>query len=429
MERFQQYIQSISGVLGNQSRVGPMGEYCSGLMLPLERKSIEPMAARLGPMDVESKHQSLHHFVADSAWSDDAVLKKVFDWVSPLLFKDDDEIFWIGDDTGFKKQGKHSVGVARQYLGMLGKQDNGQVAVSISVATGCGSLPIAYQLYLPKEWAEDIPRRKKAGVPEEIQFQTKPQIALAQMRRAKENGLRTGIALFDAGYGDDTEFREGITALGMEYAVGIRPGTTAWALDRHPLPPKKYSGKGAMPKLLRRDSTHAPLNVKEIAINLSKRMYRTVEWREGTNQTLSSRFAALRVRPAHRDYYLEEMRAEEWLLIEWPKDEAEPTKYFFSTLKENVTMERLVYVTKMRWRIERDYQELKQEVGLSHFEGRGWRGFHHHATLSIAAYGFLMSERLRTNSERKKKLLPFTEPSLPGGYIPRGSPASSTPRS
>ena len=422
--KFNRYIAHLSEGLGHVDRHAGLSGYCTGLMLPLSRKSVEPMAARVDPLHASARHQALHHFVAKSEWSDRAVMAGVRDWVMPSLGLDSG-CYWIIDDTGFPKKGKHSVGVARQYCGQLGKQDNCQVAVSLSLASAQGSIPIAYQLYLPKDWAADPVRRKAGGVPETQAFATKPEIALAQMRQAVAAGVPMGVVLADAGYGDETAFRDGITELGMLYAVGIRPATTVWAPGTAPLPPKVWSGRGMRPTRLRREPGNEPLAVKALAMTLSAKAWRTVTWREGTNNELSSRFAGVRVRPAHRDYLASEMRAEQWLLIEWPEGEAEPAKYFLTTAPEDATLEQMVFVTKVRWRIERDYQDLKQEFGLGHYEGRGWRGFHHHATLSIAAYGFLMAERLKTGSDAssKKNFAGRQVPAIPKDYIPRGSPA------
>lgn len=258
-------------------------------------------------------------------------------------------------------------------------------------------------------------------------FATKPAIALEQMRQAIAGGVPIGVVLADAGYGDETDFRDGITELGMLYSVGIRPGTTVWAPGTAPLPPKPWCGRGIRPTRLRWEPGNEPVTVKELAMSLPPANYRTVTWREGSGADLSSRFAAVRIRPAHRDYLGTAMRPEEWLLIEWPEEESEPVKYFLSTGPSDATMEQLVFVTKVRWRIERDYQELKQEFGLAHYEGRSWRGFHHHATLCIAAYGFLVSERLNQSSSKKNCARPEA-PSLPEDYIPRGSHASSATR-
>lgn len=419
------YLERLCGALGHMDRRISLKDYCQGLMLPIARKSVEPLAAHINPTQVRAKHQSLHHFVAKSAWSDTAVLASVCDQVKPLLAADTG-YYWIVDDTGFPKKGKHSVGVARQYCGQLGKQDNCQVAVSLSLATELGSLPIAYQLYLPKDWASDPVRRRVAGVPEAIAFATKPEIALEQLRGALASGTPPGVVLADAGYGDETAFRDGITELGMLYAVGIRPATTVWAPGTAPLPPRQWSGRGNRPTRLRREVGNEPVSAKALALSLPSQAFRQVTWREGSNAELSSRFAALRVRPAHRDNEGTRMRAEEWLLIEWPETDTEPLKYFLSTAPDDATLEQIVFVTKMRWRIERDYQELKQEFGLGHYEGRGWRGFHHHATLCIAAYGFLTTQRLNHPGVKKNSTEPET-PALPNDYVARGSRASATP--
>ena len=428
-KEFEHYIAHLSEGLGHADRHAGLKGYCTGLMLPLARKSVEPMAAGLDPLHVSARHQALHHFVARSEWSDAAVLERVRDWVAPSLGLEGG-CYWIVDDTGFPKKGRHSVGVARQYCGQLGKQDNCQVAVSLSLASARGSVPVAYQLYLPQDWADDPVRRQAAGVPEEVAFATKPAIALEQMRQALGQGVRPGVVLADAGYGDETAFRDGITALSLLYAVGIRPATTVWAPGTAPLPPKAWVGRGARPTKLRRESGNEPVSVKALAMGLEPQAWRTVTWREGTNEELSGRFAALRVRPAHRDYLQTAMRAQEWLLIEWPEGDNEPAKYFLSTAPEYATLEQLVFVAKMRWRIERDYQDLKQDFGLSHYEGRGWCGFHHHATLSIAAYGFLMAQRLKMGSSAagiKKNFTQRPVPVVPEDFLPRGSPARPAP--
>lgn len=370
-----------------------MENYTKGLMLPIERKSVEPMAARLAPGNVRQMHQSLHHVVADAAWSDDAVLRQVRRQVLPAMMRKHALAAWIVDDTGFPKKGTHSVGVARQYCGQLGKQDNCRVAVSVSLATEEASIPAAYQLYLPETWANDKERRKQAGVPQEISFQTKPDIALAQIQALVHEDVPRGVVLADAAYGDDSGFREGLVSLELCYAVGIKSSTTLWPPGIVPLPHRPKGKMGRPPRLLRRDKQHQPLTAKELALCLSATDLRRVSWREGTRGMMHSRFAALRVRTAHRDYWHKEPHPEQWLLIEWPRTEKEPTKYWLSNLPSSIALRKLVAIAKLRWRIERDYEELKQELGLGHFEGRNWRGFHHHATLAIAAYGFLVQER------------------------------------
>jgi SRSO17 transposase len=267
----------------------------------------------------------------------------------------------------------------------------------------------------------DRARRRKVGVPKEVTFKTKSAIALEQLRWACAAGLPHGVVLMDAGYGTDTNLRTDITALGLSYVAGIQPQTSVWAAGTGPQRPKTWSGYGRPPKLLRRDGKHYPISVKKLALGLPSQAWRKITWREGTAEALSSRFARVRVRAAHRDYWLAESRPEEWLLIEWPEGEKSPTKYWFSTLPADIRFRQLVDTAKLRWRIERDYHELKQEVGLGHFEGRGWRGFHHHATLCIAAYGFLISEREMISPSGPRSTWPFKEITIPETGRPRGS--------
>jgi SRSO17 transposase len=354
------------------------------------------------------------------------VLSRVRDWVTPGLGLDTGR-YWIIDDSGHPKYGKHSVGVAHQYCGNVGKTANCQVAVSLSLATTQGSVPLDYRLYLPKDWVDDRARRAKTGVPEDAVFVTKPQIALTQIKHAVADGVPAGVVLADAAYGDETAWRDEITVLGLSYMVGIRPATTVWAFGNEPLPPKPWRGRGAKPKLLRCAPGHEPVSVVEAAQRLPADVWQQVTWREGTNAPLTSRFACVRVRPAHHTHLASELRPEEWLLIEWPKQAQAPDHYWFSTGPADATIDHLVFVAKMRWRIERDYRELKQEFGLSHYEGRNWRGFHHHATLCIAAYGFLTAHRLTHQNSQKNAAISEVL-ALPHDYVPRGRPTGTATR-
>jgi SRSO17 transposase len=297
--------------------------------------------------------------------------------------------------------------------------------VSLSIATGGASLPIAYRLYLSKEWAEDAKRREKAEVPKDIEFQTKPEIALDQIRAAVAAGVAGGVILADAAYGINTEFREGLTELKLAYVVGVQSSMAVWEPGKQPLPAKPRGKMGRPSRLLQRTADHQPVSVKQLAMSLPSGAFKTIRWREGTERKLRSRFAAVRIRPAHRDYEKAEPRTEEWLLIEWPRNDAEPTKYWISTLPAPTPLKALVKMAKHRWIIERDYQELKQELGLGHFEGRNWRGFHHHATLCIAAYGFLVAERNRFSPSARAGHLGFVTPGPAPDFRPRGSPHSS----
>ena len=412
--RFDAYVGELASRLCHADRVGPFTDYCIGLLLPGERKSVEPMAARLAPEKVGAKHQSLLGFIGESGWSDDAVLSGIRDYTLQKIEMSQPITAWIVDDTSHLKKGIHSVGVGRQYCGRIGKVDNCQVAVTLSVANEQASLPVMYRLFLQEDWCKDRERCRKAKVPDGVRYQTKVEISLEQMMDALSQNIRPGVVLADAGYGYDSKFREGVSALTLMYCVGIHSDAMVWPSGCLPLPPRPWLGRGRPPSRPQRDDDHQPISAKDFAKTLPASAWHTITWREGSNTALSSRFAAVRVRSGHGDDdSLIEKRPEEWLLIEWPETEEDPIKFWMSTLPSNTTIEQLVCWAKMRWRIERDYEELKSEIGLSHFEGRGWRGFHHHATLCIAAYAFLVAERAAippsgpaTTTFRQKSALP-----------------------
>jgi SRSO17 transposase len=412
--RFIRFVERLGRVIGRASRLEPLRDYCTGLLLPGDRKSVEPMAARTAPARTAAQHQSLLHFIGNAPWSDEKVLGEVRAEVLPTIERREPIQAWIIDDTSFPKQGKKSVGVQHQYCGQLGKQANCQVAVSLSLANHHASLPVAYRLYLPKVWADDMARRDEADVPEDIVFKTKPEIALEQIRWACQADLPRGPVLGDVAYGNDSHLRAGVSALGLSYVFGIQSNTLVWPSDQGPRrrgKPLNNTGRRDEPDLI---------SAKKLALALPKRAWRTIKWREGSVDGLSSRFARVRVGVGHNQLIPESL-VREWLLIEWPEGEAEPTKYWLSTLPAKISFHRLVDFAKLRWRIERDYQELKQEVGFGDFEGRGWRGFHHHATLCIAAYGFLVSERETIPPSGPRPAALFQAPELPAGYRPRGS--------
>lgn len=422
-KRLTAYLEWLAQAVGHADRRAPLGNYCKGLLLDGERKSIEPMAARLAPDHVQRMHESLHHFVAQSPWSDAELLRQVRNYVLPAMQKQGPVVAWIVDETGWVKQGTHSVGVAHQYCGRVKRKANSQVSVSLSVATARASLPIAWRLYLPVEWAESPERRREAGIPEEVQFQTKPQMALEQIQQAVAEGVARGVVLADEVYGSNREFREGLVELKLRYSLAVRCVTTVWAGERQALPPKPWTGKGKPAIRLRRDAAHQPCTVEQLARRLPQPAWRQVSWREGSRGALRSRFAAVWVRPAYGDdRSAAGVQPEQWLLIEWPESEAEPIGYWLSNLPANTSLKQLVAITKQRWMIERDYEELKQEVGLGHYEGRNWRGFHHHATLCIAAYGFLVAERSRFSPSAEAGHLGLRAPWIPAGFQPRGSP-------
>jgi SRSO17 transposase len=267
-ERFGDYVERLGDALGHADRRAPLRAYATGLLLPGERKSVEPMAARVDPFRVGAAHQSLHHLVAKAAWDDAALLRAVRDYVLPAMLERGPIRAWLVDDTGLPKKGTLSVGVARQYCGQLGKRENCQVAVTLSVANEHASLPVAYRLYLPEGWAADPARRAMAGVPEAIAFRTKPEIALDQVRQAVADGVPPGVVVTDAGYGNDTDFRDGVTALGLPYVAGIQGSTSLWPPGTAPPPARPWSGRGRPPKRLRRDPEHQPLAAETVALAL-----------------------------------------------------------------------------------------------------------------------------------------------------------------
>lgn len=386
------YINEMVADMGRPERRHAMGLYLTGLLLDGERKSTQPMAIRLAKESEESEalRQRLQQCVAISAWSEHEMFRR-------LAVKLDAELPEIDalvvDDTGFAKKGEYSVGVARQYSGTLGRVDNCQVAVSLHLAGSRGSGCIDMRLYLPdKEWAANLEKRTTVGVPKEISFQTKWEIALQQVDAALVAGVRRHVLLADAGYGDATEFRTGLDARGLKYVVGVSGIPTIWRPGVVPVVPSRPPKRGRPPT--RPSAKEDPISVSDFATTLSKRSFRTVRWREGSKGTMEGRFAAFRIYSAERHTKKTRPPLEPlWLVIEDTGEEKRPFKFYLSNLAAETSLKRLVTLVKLRWRVERDYQELKQEIGLDHFEGRTWRGFHHHAALCAVAHGFLALRR------------------------------------
>ena len=421
LSALENYLTELCEHLGHVNRHQNFCDYLKGLLLVEGRKSVEPMAAALDPVNTRSKHQALHHFVADSPWSDQRILDKAWQWVEAHISAEEQR-YLIVDDTGIPKKGTHSVGVSHQYCGQLGKQANCQVAVSVSLASEKASVPVAWQLYLPKSWSEDRDRCDVVGVPENIGFSTKSQIALLQLQQSHERGIPQGIVLADAAYGNDHSFREGLDALGLSYVVGTKSNASVWGPGVHPIKPTLTKDQGRQSIRFKYTEGHRPESVKTIAMDLKDSAWQYIEWRAGTNDALGGWFTALRVRVAHRDNTRGTLRDEQWLLVEWPEDEGKPTRYWLSNLPKSTSLKHLIYTAKMRWHIERDYQELKDELGLNHYEGRNWRGFHHHATLCIAAYAYLVAQRIEESNGNKKNTRKRKKLTVPNDYIARGSP-------
>ena len=359
--------------------------YLRGLMLDGKRKSIEPMAARLEDGD----EQCLQQFVNQSPWPWEPVRRR-------LALRMDAEIepqAWVIDDTGFPKFGDKSVGVARQYCGALGKVGNCQVGVSISAVTPQASCPIDWRLFMPAEWDAD-PRRETCRVPEDVTHEPKWKLALQMIDELRDWGLRPPVVLGDAAYGDVTELRVGLAEREVDYVLDVKGSTSA--LPRSAIPERpRWSGMGRLPAARYRRPFDS---LAGLALAAGEKACVEVGWREGTRGPLSSRFVALRVRPANvklRRTYPDGELPLCWLLAEWPPDKEAPTDFWLSNLPADTPIERLVGLAKLRWRIEQDYRELKDALGLDHFEGRSYPGWNHHVTLVSVAHGFLTTERLR----------------------------------
>jgi SRSO17 transposase len=377
--------------LGNVTRRRWAEVYLRGLLLDGQRKSIEPMAQRLRDTDgaAADYEQALQQFINQSPWEDRPVRDRL---VRRVLAAVAGAGSVIVADTDFPKQGTSSVGVARQCCGTPAKVGNCQVAVTLQYATEQEVFALDAELYLPEEWGSDRDRLDTAGVPADIGYRPKWEIALALLRRAQANGLN-GTVLADSAYGDGTELRQALDDGGWPYCVGISSTLKVVAADHDfgQVPP--YSGKGRL--------TTRPARAQSVQkwARTRAKEFRRVTWREGSKGRMSSRFAAWRVRPAHRRSAGPEPLAACWLVVEWPEGEAEPTKYFFSKLAGDASLRRLVRTAKGSWWAEHSYKELKDELGLDHFEGRSWRGWHHHVTLVLLAYTFLVLRRRR----RRKK--------------------------
>jgi SRSO17 transposase len=394
--RFSDYIERLAKAVGHQDRQAPFKAYCTGLLLPGARKSIEPMAARLAPGGVSRMHQSLHHLVSDSPWPDDAVIREINKLVLPGMERQSPGVAaWIVGEQVFLKRGAHSVGTVRQPSFKHRRVANCRIAVTLILATWQAGLPVGWRLYLPESWLDDPQKRSKAGIPDDVQFQTKVELALSQIRRAAADRLPEGVVLSSAGYGSDPAFRTGVAGLAMKYVAEIQAPTIMW------LPGEPWKSAG------------------DLALAAPEQQWKDVVWSEGGERTRRSRFAAMQVNT--------ERNAQEWLLVEWPRGKPKPSGFWLSNMPPNTKLRDLVRYAKHYWTAERVYEELETELGLGHFEGRTWRGFHHHFTLCAAAYGFLASERCSWRPDARVGNLELDAPVLPQGFHPRGSRAAAAP--
>lgn len=385
--RLEDFIEEIGDILGNSRRRASFATYALGLLSDGERKSVEPIAARAcGKADsVDAVHQRLLHFLTDSTWSDAAVRRAAARYALAQMTREEPVEAWIVDDTGFLKQGKHSVGVQRQYTGSAGKITNCQVGVSLSAATASDHLPLDFELYLPKCWTENPARRKEARIPDEVEFKTKPQLALGMVRHALDAGVPPGVVLGDSAYGSSSDFRLELRRLGLHYSLAVDAKTTVFEVG-------EVVNRGG-----------ASISLRDLAFKLeAKGKFRRHTWRTGTKGELSARFAMRRVFPCREQRRDDHEWESVWLLIEWRDGEEEPANYFFSSLPEEATRKDLVRITMQRWRTERVYEDLKGELGLDHFEGRRFPGWHHHISVALCCYAFVVAERHRIFPLRTK---------------------------
>lgn len=386
--------------------------YLRGLMLDGRRKSIQPMAERLP----DGNEQNLQQFVNQSTWDPVPVRRRIAERMVPQIGPD----AWAVDDVSFPKDGDMSVAVAHQYCGALGKQANCQVAVSVHAVSDTASCPLQWRLFVPEEWAGDTPRRHKTGIPPEVGHREKWRLALDTIDELAGWGLTPPAVVADAGYGQNADFRDGLEGRGIGYVMAVRSDLTVHPQAARPTVPE-WSGNGRKPQPRHRDK---PSSVSVLAAGHGRQAFKEVTWREGSRGPMRSRFLALRVRPAgarvrrlartaataehgHWDGVLPEVT----LLVEWPEDAEAPTDYWLSNLPADTPPTELVRLAKIRWRVEHDYRELKHGLGLDHFEGRSWTGWHHHVTLVTAAHAFLTEQRLAPKADTADS--PSTSSSTP----------------
>jgi len=406
--RLSRFLHDLLEPMGRKERRHWARVYLEGLMLDGKRKSIEPMAARLGA-DV----QSLRQFVGQSPWAVEEVGRRLALKVVDLFSEAE---VWIIDDTSFPKAGKHSVGVARQYCGALGKVANCQVAVTLHWSSEETSCPLGWRLYLPQEWCQNPERLAQAKVPPEVKFRTKSELALELIDQMLTWGVPPQPVVADCFYGDEFNFREQLRHRHLSYAVQVESSTVAWDADPHiPFPAPKRTGRPRQhppEELLPR-----PRTLLHLAQNLPEDAWQSIEWREGSHGPQKSRFALLKVWAAHGwNAGNPPKRVAELLLIEWPEAEETPTKYWLAWFDGHIPgLRQIVRIARSRWRIELDYRELKGELGLDHYEGRHWSGWHHHVMLVSIAFAFLRIEQLRLKKNFWCDLAP--DPEIPASRL------------
>jgi SRSO17 transposase len=386
------FVDVASGLVRSEQRRNAE-LYARGLLEAGARKSLEPMVARLGGGPVE--YEALQHFLADSPWDpavvDRAVAERVCSAIEPTA--------WVLDDTGVAKDGRHSPGVKRQYSGTLGKIGNCQIAVSLHAVSAKGTVPLGFRLYLPEDWCQDPARRREAKIPADVEFQTKPALGGDLVARAAGWKIRRAPVLGDQAYGNDTKLRTRLHADGIDYVLSVGPECDVFDPGSvFAVPPRKRGSRGRAPSALATDSE--PRSIAELVAGLDPDVFQTVAFRDSDGRPIVSRFAFVRVIAAHPVTRDRQAPREEWLIVEWPDGHDAPTDHWISNLPADTEPEQLARLARLRWMIELDYKQLKGELGLGHYEGRSYLGFHHHCTLVTAAHGFLTLERADPNHPR-----------------------------
>ncbi len=393
-----QFLAELLPLLGRAERRQWGAVYVRGLLATSERKTAARMAARLPDGD----EQALQQLVGQSPWAWDPLRQRL---AQRMVRELQPVAAWVLDDTGFPKKGTHSVGVARQYTGTLGKVGNCQVAVSLHYATDEAAIPLTFQLYLPEAWLTEE-RRQQAAIPEEISFKTKGEIALSLIDQALGWGIAPGVVAADAGYGNRADFRLALVARKLQFAVGIESNTGVWPDTVQVCLPAGPTKRGRGRPRTKPADLPPPTSARDLAQGLPAHAWQSVSWREGTKGTLTGRFAAVRARPSHGYQHGEAKEGLLWLLMEWLPKAAAPTRFWFSNVSPDTDLASLVRLVKIRWWIEQGYQQLKDELGLDHYEGRSWRGWHHHVTLTMLAFGFLTLEALHAKKNFWTALTP-----------------------
>jgi len=393
VDRLAEYFGDVASGLVRSEQRWAAEYYARALMMDGARKSLEPLVTRMGGTSVE--YEALQHFLADSPWDpavlDRAVAERVCAVIEPMA--------WVLDDTGVPKYGRHSPGVKRQYSGTLGKIGSCQIAVSLHAVSTKGTVPLGFRLYVPEDWCADPIRRRETKIPASVEFQTKPTLGGDLIARAAGWKIRRAPVLGDQAYGNDTKLRTRLHGDGIDYVLSVGPECDVYAPGTvFAVPPRKPGSRGPAPSILATDAQ--PRSIAEFVADLAPEAWQTVAFRDIDGGQLVSRFAFLRVIAANPVDRLREQPREEWLIVEWPEGHEHPSDYWLSNLPASTEPEQLARLARLRWMIELDYKQLKGELGLDHYEGRSYLGFHHHCSLVTAAHGFLTLERQNPNHQR-----------------------------